>query len=86
MKCPKCNTSWVTVLQTRHTTEEAISRQRKCATCGYVFATAEVIVPKQSVKWVKQKHLKKAQFAVKPELLAHLVSESHFMDSERSLK
>ena len=45
MKCPKCGYSWISVLETRHTSEKAISRRRQCKACDHVWATAEVVVP-----------------------------------------
>ena len=86
MKCPKCNMSWLKVIESRHTTAEAISRRRKCMMCGHHFATAEIVVPKESIAWVKSDRRNRSSFAVDPKLLAHLVSESHACDSERSKK
>ena len=86
MKCPKCNMSWLKVIESRHTTAEAISRRRKCMSCGHHFATAEVVVPKESIAWIKSDRRNRSSFAVDPKLLAHLVSESHASDSERSKK
>jgi hypothetical protein len=54
--------------------------------CGHHFATAEVVVPKESIAWVKSNRKHRSTFAVDPKLLAHLVSESHASDSERSKK
>jgi len=45
MKCPKCNTSWICVLESRHTDDKAISRRRQCKACDHVWATAEICVP-----------------------------------------
>ena len=86
MKCPECKSSWLTVVETRQTTPEAISRKRKCNVCDHHFATAEVIVPKSSIAWIKSDRKNRSTFAIDPSLLAHLVSESHFLDSERSKK
>ena len=49
MQCPKCNTTWISVLESRHTTPDAISRRRKCKACDHVWATAEVIVPDEAI-------------------------------------
>ena len=54
--------------------------------CGHHFATAEIVVPKESIAWVKSDRKNRSSFAVDPKLLAHLVSESHASDSERSKK
>tara|TARA_R100001126_G_scaffold41695_1_gene23254 strand:- start:349 stop:519 length:171 start_codon:yes stop_codon:yes gene_type:complete len=54
--------------------------------CGHHFATAEVIVPKESIAWVKSDRRNRSSFAVDPKLLAHLVSESHASDCKRFKK
>ena len=46
MKCPECGCSWISVLESRHTSDKAISRRRQCKGCDHVWATAEVPVPK----------------------------------------
>ena len=41
MKCPECGCSWISVLESRHTSEKAISRRRQCKGCNHL-GTAEV--------------------------------------------
>ncbi len=48
MKCPECGCSWISVLESRHTSEKAISRRRQCKGCDHIWATAEVPVRMES--------------------------------------
>lgn len=81
MQCPNCRTSWICVIESRHTNEDAISRRRKCKACDHVWATAEVIVPDDAIVWRNKRRtstVTKAQFQVKAsvlEALQHKVSE-----------
>ena len=75
MKCPKCGTSWICVLESRHTSKEAISRRRQCKTCDHVWATAEVSVPDD--EWCYKPTERgsgrpKAEFGVKAGMLERL--------------
>ncbi len=75
MKCPKCGTSWICVLESRHTSQEAISRRRQCKTCDHVWATAEVSVPDD--EWCYKPTERgsgrpKAEFGVKAGMLERL--------------
>lgn len=75
MKCPKCGTSWICVLESRHTSEKAISRRRQCKTCDHVWATAEVSVPDD--EWCYKPTERgsgrpKAEFGVKAGMLKRL--------------
>ena len=42
MKCPKCREDALKVIDTRHTIENSVRRQRKCLRCGYRFTTFEI--------------------------------------------
>jgi transcriptional regulator NrdR family protein len=77
MKCPKCGCSWISVLESRHTSEKAISRKRQCKTCDHVWATAEVCVPDD--EWCYKPTERgtgrpKAEFGVKLRMLERLQS------------
>ena len=79
MKCPSCRNTWLKVLETRHTTEDTISRRRQCKICDHVFATAEVIVPDNAIAWKPEKRsatVTKAQFGVKVSVLEALNQKS----------
>ena len=69
MKCPKCGTTWICVLESRHTSKTAISRRRQCKACDHIWATAEVLVPDQAVP----KNYKWGGFKVKDEVVNELV-------------
>jgi len=75
MKCPHCGCSWISVLESRHTSEKAISRKRQCKTCDHVWATAEVCVPDD--EWCykpteRNSGRPKAEFGVKMRMLERL--------------
>ncbi len=75
MKCPKCGTSLICVLESRHTSQQAISRRRQCKTCNHVWATAEVSVPDD--EWAYKATPRaggryKAEFGVKAGMLERL--------------
>ena len=77
MKCPKCGCSWISVLESRHTSEMAISRRRQCKGCDHVWGTAEVSVP--DGEWghkatARFKGREKSEFAVKQQMLERLQS------------
>ena len=77
MKCPKCNCSWICVLESRHTTAKAISRRRQCKGCDHVWATAEVIVPDDEWGYKSKARFGgsiKQEFAVHHAMLERLTS------------
>ncbi len=79
MKCPKCHTSWICVLESRHTTPEAVSRRRKCKACDHVWATAEVVVPNEAITWknvCRSTNCFKAEFGIKEEVLKSIAQGS----------
>jgi len=69
MKCPECGCSWISVLESRHTSEKAISRRRQCKACDYIWATAEVPVPHG--EW-GYRPVKRINGESKPEFGVHL--------------
>lgn len=72
MKCPKCNASWISVLESRHTSSEVISRRRKCMMCDHVWATLEIRVPKNAVAYkeaARSNGMRKAEFGISAELI-----------------
>ena len=87
MKCPKCRTSWICVLESRHTTPEAVSRRRKCKACGHVWATAEVVVPNEAITWknvCRSAKRFKAEFGIKKEVLRSIAQGSEQVIAESS--
>jgi transcriptional regulator NrdR family protein len=75
MQCPKCHTTWISVLESRHTTPDAISRRRKCKACDHVWATAEVVVPNEVITWKNVRRSAetwRSEFAVKASVLEAL--------------
>lgn len=77
MKCPKCGTSWICVLESRHTTSEVISRRRQCKACDHVFATAEVVVPDDQWGWAEKPRKQgkpRSEFGVKAAMLSKLTA------------
>jgi len=77
MKCPECGCSWISVLESRHTSEKAISRRRQCKGCNHVWATAEVIVPDEEWGYAEKPRSNgrlKSEFCVKSGMLERLVS------------
>ena len=77
MKCPKCGRSWISVLESRHTSEFAVSRRRQCKLCDHVWATAEVIVPDDEWGYAEKPRSNgrlKSEFCVKPGMLERLTS------------
>lgn len=77
MKCPECGCSWISVLESRHTSEKAISRRRQCKGCNHIWATAEVSVPEGEWGYKPAGRFKgrdKSQFAVKSGMLERLQS------------
>ncbi len=42
LRCPKCSASLIKVLESRHTTDNAVSRRRQCSACGHIWGTVEV--------------------------------------------
>ena len=75
MKCPECGCSWISVLESRHTSEKAISRRRQCKGCDHIWATAEILVP--DGEWgykpaSRQGGKPKAEFGVKMQMLERL--------------
>lgn len=42
LRCPKCSASLHKVLESRHTTDNAVSRRRKCLACDHVWGTVEI--------------------------------------------
>jgi len=79
MQCPKCNTTWISVLESRHTTPDAISRRRKCKACDHVWATAEVVVPDEAIVWKNVRRSAetwRSEFAVKASVLECLTQKS----------
>ena len=61
--------------ESRHTSEQAISRRRQCKTCNHVWATAEVSVPDD--EWAYKATPRaggryKAEFGVKARMLERL--------------
>jgi len=69
MKCPKCGTSWICVLESRHTSDLAISRRRQCKACDHVWATAEVVMPDETISKFSKKW---GKFKIKDEVIAEL--------------
>ena len=79
MKCPKCHTSWICVLESRHTTPEAVSRRRKCKACDHVWATAEVVVPNEAITWknvCRSTKRFRAEFGINEEVLKSIAQIS----------
>ena len=77
MKCPECGCSWISVLESRHTSDKAISRRRQCKTCDHVWATAEISMPDN--EWcykptARNSGRPKAEFSVKLGMLERLQS------------
>lgn len=75
MKCPECKCSWISVLESRHTSEKAISRRRQCKGCNYIWATAEVPVPEGEWGYKPTERgtgRPKAEFGVKMQMLERL--------------
>ena len=71
MKCPKCGTTWICVLESRHTSVLAISRRRQCKACDHVWATAEVVVPDGSISQASSTK-KWGGFKIKDEVIHEL--------------
>lgn len=77
MKCPECGCSWISVLESRHTSEKAISRRRQCKGCNHIWATAEVPVPDGEWGYKNMARFNgrdKAEFGVKARMLERLAS------------
>jgi hypothetical protein len=77
MKCPECGCSWISVLESRHTSEKAISRRRQCKGCDHIWATAEVPVPDGEWGYKATPRFNgrdKAEFGVKARMLERLAS------------
>jgi hypothetical protein len=77
MKCPECGCSWISVLESRHTSEKAISRRRQCKGCNHIWATAEVPVPHGEWGYKNTARFNgrdKAEFGVKARMLERLAS------------
>ena len=75
MKCPQCGCSWISVLESRHTSEKAISRKRQCKTCDHVWATAEISVPDDEWGYKSTERNSgrpRAEFGVKARMLERL--------------
>ena len=72
MKCPKCSASWISVLESRHTSSEVVSRRRKCMVCDHVWATLELRVPKSAIAYkdaARSNGMRKAEFGVHTDLI-----------------
>ncbi len=42
LRCPSCSASLIKVLESRHTTGNAVSRRRQCHACGHIWGTLEI--------------------------------------------
>ena len=42
LRCPKCSASLIKVLESRHTTDNVVSRRRQCHSCDHIWGTLEV--------------------------------------------
>jgi len=42
LRCPSCSASLIKVLESRHTTDNAVSRRRQCHACGHIWGTIEI--------------------------------------------
>jgi len=42
LRCPNCNASLIKVLESRHTTGNAVSRRRQCHACDHIWGTLEI--------------------------------------------
>ena len=72
MKCPSCNASWISVLESRHTNADVVSRRRKCMVCDHVWATLELRVPKSSIAYKgtsRSNGARKAEFGISQDLI-----------------
>jgi len=41
LRCPKCQASLIKVLESRHTTDNVVSRRRQCHSCDHIWGTVE---------------------------------------------
>lgn len=51
MKCTRCGSKRLRVVNTRQDTDQTTLRQKICQGCGLVQMTVEVPIPLDAVKW-----------------------------------
>lgn len=51
MKCTRCGSKRLRVVNTRQDTDHSTLRQKICQGCGLVQMTVEVPIPLEAVKW-----------------------------------
>lgn len=51
MKCTRCGSKRLRVVNTRQDTDQSTIRQKICQGCGLVQMTVEVPIPTDAVKW-----------------------------------
>ena len=51
MKCTRCGSKRLRVVNTRQDTDHSTLRQKICQGCGLVQMTVEVPIPLEGVKW-----------------------------------
>lgn len=58
MKCPSCRGTDYRAVITNNLFEDQTVRKRKCAECGHVWFTVELLVPSYAVGW-SHDHMRK---------------------------
>ena len=74
LRCQKCQASLIKVLESRHTTDNVVSRRRQCHACGHIWGTLEVSLEASAFCYrdrggKRTDGRRRAEFAVKLEVV-----------------
>jgi transcriptional regulator NrdR family protein len=79
--CPSCGSCLVSVIESRHASNDVVARKRRCLHCGNVWPTAEVTLPSQTIRYKKVMRLSgvhkgriKPEFSLSEEALLALTT------------
>lgn len=53
MNCPFCGSCLISVIETRHTSNDVVTRKRRCLHCGETWPTAELVLPSSVIQYKK---------------------------------